>query len=573
MIRPGSSLSRQQKPATNNSTSVPATQLYLADLLAKRDFLGAIHFIEFHDRYDIPLKFNTLTISSRIEKDMWIGYCLFHRGDYKEALEVYELLATETNEDLQVLLNISLCHFAMMNTDLCSKSLQTILSAGRQVSPAQRELLNRLQYQLAHKNDDETGMLGIHQAFDLNFLENKMALASMQYLRGHYQEASDSYNLILHENPKHSALFMYMALTMYKLDSFDQALDFIDKYQKIHPDSITAINLKACCLYQLFDSASATLEVKSLLAKAPEALKQHDFLAHNSSVFRDGDGGMTTFAALSEAIFEAKYNLILFMAKNGEIIEAYEMIKFLPTMSFKDQLLKAVIFLMVGNKNHDKKLISQSQTLFNTVGQSPSECDTIPGRQASACAHYLAENFQEVVTYLTSIEPYAGDSDEFKFNLGVASLKIGDFAGALDHLKAVKNEDVKCELNFMQPYYRALVFSGHPDQAWELFAKISEPSHVAVLLPQIANDFYKAGHFIYALRAFDMLCHVDTADADFWAGKRGAACGVFQMVVAGKESPGKLKEVLDVMFESKQKQGEFIGNVIQKWMMTKSYYV
>ena len=42
------------------------------------------------------------------------------------------------------------------------------------------------------------------------------------------------------------------------------------------------------------------------------------------------------------------------------------------------------------------------------------------------------------------------------------------------------------------------------------------------------------GHFLVALRAFDILERLDKSP-EYWEGKRGAAAGVLQMVIAHNE--------------------------------------
>lgn len=43
------------------------------------------------------------------------------------------------------------------------------------------------------------------------------------------------------------------------------------------------------------------------------------------------------------------------------------------------------------------------------------------------------------------------------------------------------------------------------------------------------------GQFYYAAKAFDALEKLDP-DSNYWEGKRGACVGVFQLIVANKES-------------------------------------
>ena len=81
----------------------------------------------------------------------------------------------------------------------------------------------------------------------------------------------------------------------------------------------------------------------------------------------------------------------------------------------------------------------------------------------------------------------------------------------------------------------------------------------------IANDCYKMGQFYYSVKAFDVLERLDP-DPEFWEGKRGAAVGVFQQVVAGKESPERLQEVVNLLRATSNPQVEYIINrVMKKW--------
>ena len=84
------------------------------------------------------------------------------------------------------------------------------------------------------------------------------------------------------------------------------------------------------------------------------------------------------------------------------------------------------------------------------------------------------------------------------------------------------------------------------------------------LLQLIANDCYRMGEFYYSLKAFDVLERIDQ-DPEFWDGKRGAAVGVFQMVIAGKESKEHLRETVEILQNTNNPQVEYIVRVISKW--------
>jgi len=54
------------------------------------------------------------------------------------------------------------------------------------------------------------------------------------------------------------------------------------------------------------------------------------------------------------------------------------------------------------------------------------------------------------------------------------------------------------------------------------------------------------GQFYYSCKAFDVLERLDP-DPDYWEGKRGAAVGVFQMYIAGREDREHLIEIVELL--------------------------
>jgi len=82
-----------------------------------------------------------------------------------------------------------------------------------------------------------------------------------------------------------------------------------------------------------------------------------------------------------------------------------------------------------------------------------------------------------------------------------------------------------------------------PHLAWEIYINMETSNESLSLLSLIANDCYKIGQFYYSIKAFDVLERLDP-DPEFFDGKRGAAIGVFQMVIAGLESKERLTEVI-----------------------------
>jgi tetratricopeptide (TPR) repeat protein len=101
----------------------------------------------------------------------------------------------------------------------------------------------RLRFHLAHKFGDEKKLMTFHQELE-DVVEDQLSLASIHYLRSHYQEAIDIYKRILLDNREHLALNVYVALCYYKLDYYDVSQEVLAVYLQHHPDSAIAINLK-----------------------------------------------------------------------------------------------------------------------------------------------------------------------------------------------------------------------------------------------------------------------------------------------------------------------------------------
>ncbi len=129
--------------------------------------------------------------------------------------------------------------------------------------------------------------MGYHRHLK-DVVEDQMTLASIHYLRSHYQEAIDIYKVLLAKNREYTALNVYVALCYYKLDYYDVSQEVLAVYMQVwrgcdgaattvprawltgpltpsststhtpiptqqHKDSATAINLKACNHFRLYN--------------------------------------------------------------------------------------------------------------------------------------------------------------------------------------------------------------------------------------------------------------------------------------------------------------------------------
>lgn len=91
-------------------------------------------------------------------------------------------------------------------------------------------------------------------------------------------------------------------------------------------------------------------------------------------------------------------------------------------------------------------------------------------------------------------------------------------------------------------------------------------SESIILLQLLANDCYRMGHFYFSLKAFDILARLDS-DTDYQDCLKGCVVGIFQQVIAGKDSADHLMEGLETLRTTLQShpQIEYIFRIISKW--------
>ena len=191
------------------------------------------------------------------EKDTlgWIGYCAFHMGDYKKALETYEEWISTGSFPEEVYLYKACCLFY----------LQMFKLAEQEAAKGPANLLqNRIFFHCAHRLDDENKLMMMHQKLT-DTTEDQLSLAAIHYVRGHFQEATDIYKRLLLENRDDLALNVYVAMCYFKLDYYDVSIEILAVYLQTHPSSAVAMNLKACNHYRLYNGKAAEAELKVLV--------------------------------------------------------------------------------------------------------------------------------------------------------------------------------------------------------------------------------------------------------------------------------------------------------------------
>jgi intraflagellar transport protein 56 len=361
------------------------------------------------------------------------------------------------------------------------------------------------------------------------------------------------------------ALNVYVALCYYKLDYYDVSQEVLSAYLHQYPDSATALNLKACNHFRLYNGKAAEAELKTLQDVAsPSFVFAQDLVKHNLVVFRNGQGALQVLPPLVDVIPEARLNLVIYHLRQDEVSEAHQLMKDLEPMTPQEYILKGVVNAALGQEQGIKEHVKIAQQYFQLVGGSASECDTIPGRQCMASCFFLLKQFDDVLIYLNSIKSYFYNDDIFNYNYGQAKAAKGHYKEAEEVFLLVQSEKLRNDYIYQSWLARCYIMNRKPRLAWELYLKMETSSESFSLLQVIANDCYRMGLFLYSAKAFDVLERLDP-NPEFWEGKRGACIGVFQMIIAGHEPKESLRDVVQLIQSSVNPQVEYIVRVMKKW--------
>ncbi|XP_061535316.1 intraflagellar transport protein 56 isoform X2 [Phycodurus eques] len=509
-----------------NKSKVPSLEEYLQ----QRDYLGALTLLEFQRN-----------IGEQEENaDLWICFCAFHLGDYKRAMEEYKALTAkpECPPDVWVYLGC-----AMFFLGLYKEAEEAALKA------AKCPLQTRLLFHLAHKFSDEKKLMDFHQNLE-DVTEDQLSLASIHYMRSHYQEAIEIYKRLLLQNIDLLAMKVYVALCYYKLGYYDVSQEVLAAYLQNIPDSTIALNLKACNHFSLYNGKAAEAELKNLIDISSCSFEfAKELIRHNLVVFRGGEGALQVLPPLIDVIPEARLNLVIYYLRQDDVQEAYNLIQHLDPATPQEYILKGVVNAALGQQLGTRDYLKVAQKFFQLVGGSASECDTIPGRQCMASCFFLLREFNDVLIYLNSVK---------------AKAAIGNFKEAEEIFLLIQSEKIKSDYVYLSWLARCYVMNQKGRLAWELYLKMGTSSDSFSLLQLIANDCYKMGQFYYAAKAFDALEKLDPG-SNYWEGKRGACVGIFQLILANKESKETLKEVVLLLRNSGNPQVEYIIRAMRKW--------
>ncbi|KAK2949550.1 putative Intraflagellar transport protein 56 [Blattamonas nauphoetae] len=524
----------------------------LDSFLDARNYVGALTFLE-----HMSLSHQTITTTpygTETAKPIkhWMAYCNYHLGNFEVASDLYHELL-ESEREPTYYLDIACCDIMMGNL----REAQINATKGPYDS-----LRDRIEYLVAAQLDQGVKMLPVSQkpgSQDISpeLCKNQLCQAHVHYLNGRYTEAVAIYDRLVDQHPDFPAIRIYQAYCNFKLEYYDKALQAVQEYLRINPRSPTGLNLLACLNHKLYGERSNSVEiVRSIEESSYLPPSTEMILKHNKVVFKNGEDSLQVLPPLTEEFGEAKQNLTIFYLKNDLIQDAYaNMRDHQPTCNFEYTLKGIVLTLIAQSQGAMGETVSDenlraAQEMFEVMGSSPEDCDTVSGRQAMASSLFLKGKFSESLKYFESIEQFFVEDDAFNMNYGIALASSGRYSSAESVLARIETEKIRNEdLSYANWMARCHCLNGHAEQAWDLFlsrkvlsmdesdnldSSMSDNSNLYGLLQVIANDCYRTGQFLYSARAFQELAKIEENES-FDAGKRAACVGVFYQVMVGQK--------------------------------------
>ncbi|EGT55781.1 hypothetical protein CAEBREN_10651 [Caenorhabditis brenneri] len=539
----------------------------LDDFLSNQDYEGAISLLNH------KLKAGKLDREQEDSLQLWLAHCYYRLRNYDEAANVYIHLMEKEDAPAELGVYLACCKFYMKQyleakaiADKCPKT----------------PLHTRLMMNVSLRLNDEKRILQYHSNLG-NSLEDQLSLAGVNFSRMHYQDAIDVYTSILTTSPTLVGLNIYMALCYAKMDYPHVAYNLVKNYLRNFPESPFAKNLLLAVLYRTITSKT-TVDEKSELARNIDQegltmvsdmetlLKQKlypevEYLCrHNLVLFKNCETALQVLPSLMKHVPEARLNLILYHLNRDNLKDAMSLCRDFEPQTPYEFLVKALTCLRYGQENNSREDLKTAENFFMMVGESGLVQDTIAGRQSSAAYLFLAAKYDDVITYLESIEAYFTNDDAFLLNLAQAFLMYKNYVKAEEHFIRVSGPE-RDKLLYKSMLARCYIRNKKAQKAWEMMQKTNDTFDRFSLLKLIANECYMTNEFYYSAMAFHEIENSDPTTEN-WNGKRGSCAGLFRLLINHKNDPvlvGQMREIIQLVAKKTHSNCEFLLKVIRLW--------
>lgn len=301
-------------------------------------------------------------------------------------------------------------------------------------------------------------------------------------------------------------------------------------------------------------------------------LPDRDVIRHNLVVFSNGDKSLETLPDLLDIIPEASLNFATYHLIHSNFEEAYNLLKNLKPKYAHEYVVKSAVAASWGQLIGDDDILSEALAYFEFVGESPTEKDTIPGRQCMASLLILKRQYSDAIVYLRSIETYLANDDDFNWNYGMSLAAIEDYKAAEGVLLRIKNEYYRGNLNYNLWLGRCYIKNDKGPSAWQLFSNIEKSDRIT-FLKVVADESFQAGNYPIALKAFRTL-QENNRDSKTGLGLKSSCIGIFYSALTAtsktkrlpSETQKDLIEALDILKKYDLDKSGSIVTTVKQWM-------
>lgn len=373
-----------------------------------------------------------------IYKDLVIAYLHYLLGEYEEAGKMYKEISYldsakyqqyATKEQLRLYANI--CLFHLRSFQEVKLDLDSIPNQG---------LGNRLKLHLFQRMGDEEQVLKHHGKLQ-DVIEDHLTLASMHFVRGHYQEALKIFKKLMAEHPDRAEIGLYAGLAYYKLEFYDKAMLIADSFMQKSGPSFIATNLKACCLYKLYKVQEAEALLNTIVNVYPKGFNR--IIQHNLALILNDDMSLKSWNDCTKYIPEASINIVIHHLKHGEVMNAKEVVDKIQPAFLEELIIKAACLTEYGQEYESTDALKQAATIYESIGSTDAEKNTILGRQSMSNYMFIVGNYEESNVYLDSIKSFMAGNDSYYFNAGQVKMRIGEYEAAVELLSQVKQLSIR----------------------------------------------------------------------------------------------------------------------------------
>lgn len=114
-----------------------------------------------------------------------------------------------------------------------------------------------------------------------------------------------------------------------------------------------------------------------------------------------------------------------------------------------EYMVKAATYVMQGVQQKNNEYLTIGKELLQVFGSSPSECDTIPGRQAMASCFFLDEQYGDCLFYFNSITAYFWNDDFFNYNYGQCLVQTGNYKKGEEVFLRIQNKNLQQKYQYV----------------------------------------------------------------------------------------------------------------------------